>query len=99
MSDSLNISVTIADRPYRLKVKPDEEANVREAAKVINDKIAEYQKAYHANDKQDYLAMVALLYTSENLRKGDVQIQSSDEVENTLNEVDSLLEQLSLTVS
>ncbi|MBX2844644.1 MAG: cell division protein ZapA [Saprospiraceae bacterium] len=95
MSNLLNISVTIADRPYRLKVKPEEEANVREAAKMINDKITEYSNAYHANDKQDYLAMVALLYTSENIKKGAQQISVSDTVEATLDEVDALLENLS----
>ena len=38
-SKLLNIHVTICDRPYRLKVKPEEEEIVRKAARIIAEKI------------------------------------------------------------
>lgn len=68
MSEQLNISVTIAGRPYRLKVSPTEEQNVRLAANAINQRIAEFQNAYSAKDQQDYLAMVSLLFTAEKIQ-------------------------------
>ena len=38
-SKLLNIHVTICDRPYRLKVKPEEEEIVRKTARIIAEKI------------------------------------------------------------
>ncbi len=97
MSDLLNISVTIADRPYRLKVNKEEEAQVRTAAKVLNDKIIEFQNSYHANDKQDYLAMAALLYTTDFLKlegkTNHLQVNENqifEQVEHALSQLDKL---------
>ncbi len=69
--DELTISVTIADRPYRLTIKKEEEETIRKAAKLINEKIKDYSENYAFNDKQDLLAMVSLQYanTSLNLEK------------------------------
>ncbi len=88
---TLNISVSIADRPYRLKVKPEEEADVREAAKKINDRIMEFQKSYHANDKQDYLAMAALLFTTENITNSRTMEARSGSLDENLEEIDDAL--------
>jgi len=61
----ININVIIADRPYPLKVKPEEEEGIRKAAKRLNEKVKEFQNSYEAKDKQDYLAMCALQYAVE----------------------------------
>ena len=45
-SKLLNIHVTICDRPYRLKVKPEEEETVRKAARIIAEKIKELQNLH-----------------------------------------------------
>lgn len=66
MSDELiNINVVIADRPYPLRIKPEEEEKVRAAAKEINNKVKQFQGQYAAKDKQDYLAMCTLMYAVE----------------------------------
>jgi len=57
-----NISVIVADRPYRLKVKNSEVATVKKAAEMIKNKMLELQKQYEVKDKQDYLAMSALTF-------------------------------------
>ncbi len=78
----ININVNICDRPYRLKVKPTEEENVRRAAKLINDKVKDLQSQYSAKDKQDYLAMSALMMMVEKLSSGaDVLIKDNSLVE------------------
>jgi cell division protein ZapA len=71
MSELININLIIADRPYPLKVKPDEEELVRTVAKQINEKVKELQNLYSAKDKQDFLAMSALMSAVEaaNLKK------------------------------
>jgi cell division protein ZapA len=71
MSDSLdeiiNVNVIIADRPYPLKIKRSEEENIRLAARDINEKVKQFQQAYAAKDKQDYLAMCTMMYAVDNL--------------------------------
>ncbi len=64
----LKISVTIADRPYRLNVESEEEeALFREAARLIEEQSKKYASSFAFRDKQDLLAMVALQYTTEAL--------------------------------
>ena len=65
----VHINVIVADRPYRLKIKPKEEEMVRKAAKQINEKIKEFQTVYEAKDKQDYLAMATILFAVEAMNK------------------------------
>lgn len=74
-SDLVNINVIVADRPYPIRVRPDEEPSVRRAAKEINEKVKEFQQVYAAKDKQDYLAMSALMFVLDNVRN-----RSSDKV-------------------
>jgi cell division protein ZapA (FtsZ GTPase activity inhibitor) len=62
--DELTITVNIADRPYRLKIKREEEEIIRKAVKEIELRIREYSEHFAFNDKQDLLAMVLLHYAS-----------------------------------
>lgn len=64
---TININLIIADRPYPLKIKVSEEEDIRIAAKEINQKVKDFQKTYSAKDKQDYLAMCALMISVESM--------------------------------
>jgi len=64
---TININLIIADRPYPLKIKVSEEEDIRIAAKEINQKVKDFQKSYSAKDKQDYLAMCALMIAVEGM--------------------------------
>lgn len=87
----ININVIIADRPYRLKIKPAEEENVRKAAKLINEKVKDFQNVYEAKDKQDYLAMAALMYAVDSVNLKTKSSSSSEELELRLDEIDAIL--------
>jgi len=90
--ESININVIVADRPYRLKVKPSEEDKVRKAAKMIKDKMRELQKQYDVKDKQDFLAMSALMFAVETLNtKKSTPTNNADLIGNKLNELDGIL--------
>lgn len=65
--DELRISIRIADRPYRLTIKKEEEEIVRKAAKEINERLKEYAGNYAFNDKQDLISMVAILFATRAL--------------------------------
>jgi len=62
--EELTITVNIADRPYRLKIKREEEETIRKAVKEIELRIREYSEHFAFNDKQDLMAMVLLHYAS-----------------------------------
>lgn len=55
-----SISITIADRPYKLVIEKEYEELFRKAAKLIDGRIKAYSSNYAYKDKQDLLAMVAL---------------------------------------
>jgi cell division protein ZapA (FtsZ GTPase activity inhibitor) len=76
--DELSITVTIADRIYRLTIDKNEEEIVRKAARQIEERMREYAKTYAYKDKQDLLAMAALQFTTALLNK-DTEKSRSDE--------------------
>jgi cell division protein ZapA (FtsZ GTPase activity inhibitor) len=63
--DELSIKVTISNRVYPLKIKRDDEERVRKAAKLVNDRIKEYEQQFAASDKFDHIAMCALQLANE----------------------------------
>lgn len=54
------VSVNILGRSYKLKISPDDETYLRQAAENINAQAKEYGRHFGYNDFQDLLAMVAL---------------------------------------
>jgi cell division protein ZapA (FtsZ GTPase activity inhibitor) len=78
------ISVIIAERPYRLSVKSEEEEQIfREAGRLIREKMTEYGSTYAFRDKQDLLAMVTLQFAVESLsvkNKAENQAQLNEKL-------------------
>jgi cell division protein ZapA len=58
--EELSISVTIAERAYKMTIAKDEEESVRKAAKRINYEIESMGKIYKNKEKQDLLRMIAI---------------------------------------
>ena len=67
----VSLKVLIAGRSYPLTVKKEDEEGVVNAAKLINEKMKEFEQNYSVRDKQDLLAMCALnlLTTQQNTPK------------------------------
>ncbi len=59
------ITVWLAGRSYRIRVKPEEESAVRKSVKLADDKIAEMKVAYAGKDDQDFMAMTLLSYAAD----------------------------------
>lgn len=90
-TELININLQIAGRFYPLKIKPAEEEVVRRAAKKVNEKVNELQEQYAAKDRQDYLAMCALMNEVE-LLSGKEKVTITDpKVFEKLREIDALL--------
>jgi cell division protein ZapA (FtsZ GTPase activity inhibitor) len=61
----VNIKVEIAGSVYPLKVNAEDEQDIREAVKLINTKIVEFEKNYAVRDKKDLMGMVMLQLVSQ----------------------------------
>src|SRR3978361_648801 len=75
----ISIKINIADKVYPLKVNMEEEEIIRRAAKLINDRIKEYQENYAVRDKQDLLSMCVLHYATSTLKaEKKVAVEDTD---------------------
>ncbi len=78
----ISIKINIADRVYPLKVNMEEEEIIRRAAKLINDRVKEYQENYAVRDKQDLLAMSVLHFATSSLKaEKKVTVEDTDVAE------------------
>ncbi len=89
--DELTISVKIADRPYRMTVRQEEEEVIRKAARLINEKIREYANTYAFNDHQDLLSMVSLWFATSALKAEGKAGTESDELMSGLKALEQVL--------
>ncbi len=90
--DELSITVTIADRIYRLTIDKTEEEIVRKAARQIEERMREYAKTYAYKDKQDLLAMAALQFTTALLNKDTEQGRISEAFSARLKVIEGVLD-------
>ncbi len=65
MQELIPISITIADRTYRIKVEPKDEEMVRKTIKFLNDKVMEFKASFAGKDMQDYVSMVMAWYATQ----------------------------------
>ena len=87
----ISIKINIADRIYPLKVNVEEEEIIRRAAKLINDRIKEFQDNYAVRDKQDLLSMCVLHYATATLKAEKKVMREDMEISDKVYELDRLL--------
>ncbi len=86
----INVNINVVDRSFGLTIRKEEEAVVREAAKLINERVANLRKKYQAQGQRDYLGMALLLITVDYL-KTKQQHESMTDVEGMLHNLDEKL--------
>jgi len=87
----ISIKINIADRVYPLKVNMEEEEIIRRAAKLINDRIKDYQENYAVKDKQDLLSMSVLHYATASLKAERKVTEEDTEIAEKVYQLDDLL--------
>jgi hypothetical protein len=65
MAELIPISIIIADRSYRIRVEPQDEATVRRTVKFINDKVMEFKGHLAGKDMQDYVSMALIWFATQ----------------------------------
>lgn len=88
----ISIKINIADRVYPLRVNMEEEEVIRRAAKIINDRIKEYQDNYAVRDKQDLLSMCVLHYATATLKAEKKRVDEDTEVADRVYQLDQMLD-------
>ncbi len=89
--DELSVKIKIADREYPMKVSLEDEAQVRQAGKLLNDKIKTYRDQFGIDDKQDLLAMVAFDCLMEQMSSSVPDNTIDESVVNKVNYLNHIL--------
>lgn len=92
--DSKQLTVTIAGRPYPLKIKASDEPVIRQIVKEVNEKVNKFQLTYANREKQDCLAMALLGYAVD-LHKATSQVTAAPtpDFSDKLSRIESLLDE------
>lgn len=96
MPDSMSntlipINIVVADRSYRLRIRPEDEEMVRKTIKTLNEKIVDYKTNFAGKDMQDYVAMVLLWYATEQ-QKPTPELVAQANSEERLNKIEEMLD-------
>ncbi|NVJ86288.1 MAG: cell division protein ZapA [Algoriphagus sp.] len=89
--ETLAIRIKIGDREYPMRVKAEDEAKIRHAGKLINEKLRKYKSEFGLDDNQDLLAMVAFDCMVESLETNEVNTEDSEHIRASLAQINSLL--------
>lgn len=92
--EALSVKIKIGDREYPMKVKVEDEAKIRHAGKLINDKIKKYRDEFGLDDRQDLLAMVAFDSMVESMEQNKINTDDSELVESSIVRVNTQLKSL-----
>ncbi len=65
MEELIPVNILVADRNYRVKVKPADEENLRKTMKLVNARLLEFKTNFAGKDMQDYIAMVLIWLATE----------------------------------
>lgn len=89
--EEITINITIANRPYRLTVKREDEELLRKVAVAINEQMSDFSRQYAFKDQQDLLAMVAIQFATSSLKNESEINFRDDHLTEKLNNIDQLL--------
>ncbi len=89
--NTLNITVIIAGRPYKMSVAREQEELIRKATNQVNKAIKDYAHSFEFKDQQDLLAMVALQSTVGSIQLENEKGFREREMEIKLTEIDEVL--------
>ena len=71
MEDFIPVTLWLAGRGYRIRIKKQDEAAVRLAAKIADERITELRSSFAGKDDQDFIAMCLLMYATDQVTEGN----------------------------
>jgi cell division protein ZapA len=85
------LKIMIAGMEYSLRVKEADRENVLEASRLINEKVAEFEKQYNVKEKRDVLAMVFLQTVSQFLQNDNKHSQEANRLRTMLDDLNQMV--------
>ncbi|MBV9963751.1 MAG: cell division protein ZapA [Parafilimonas sp.] len=92
MEQLIPVNILVGDRNYRLKIKPEDEENLRKTMKLINNKLIEFKTHFAGKDMQDYIAMV-LIWLATEQPSVVLSVENLEEVSSKLKNLQQLIEE------
>ncbi len=92
--EHVTIKISIDERNFELTIPQQDEALVKKAAEMVNEKVAKLKESYQTHDKRDYLAMASLLFCVNQLKseaKRDADKTADSDTEDQLLAVENKL--------
>lgn len=89
--ETLAIKLKIGDREYPMRVKTEDESKIRQAGKLINEKLRKYKDEFGLDDNQDLLAMVAFDCMVEALETNEANAGNSEQIKTSILNINALL--------
>lgn len=89
--ETLAIKIKIGDREYPMRVKIEDESKIRQAGKLINEKLRKYKDEFGLDDNQDLLAMVAFDCMVESLETNESNAGDSEHFRTSISNINALL--------
>ncbi len=91
MHTLIPITLLLADRTYRVKVRPEDEETVRRMAKTINEKILEFKTQFAGKDMQDYIAMTLIWFATDQ-QANNPESSEIETITNKLTQLEKMLD-------
>jgi cell division protein ZapA len=89
--ETLAIKIKIGAREYPMRVKIEDESKIRQAGKLINEKLRKYKDEFGLDDNQDLLAMVAFDCMVEALETNEANAGDSEHIKTSILNINALL--------
>jgi cell division protein ZapA len=90
-SDEIRINIIVADRNYRLTIDKADEAKVRRAADMINERVKEYRSVYTDKDYLSLVSMACIQFATSVVKYEDDSAFKDQYLDKQLDTIDALL--------
>jgi cell division protein ZapA (FtsZ GTPase activity inhibitor) len=87
----VSLKINVAGIEYPLRLKEGDAENVQKAARLINEKIAEFEKNYSVKEKRDVLSMVMLQVVSQLLQQDKTKSEELVKLQSLLDELNHMV--------
>ena len=71
MEDFIPVTLWLAGRGYRIRIRKQDEAAVRLAIKIADERITELRTSFAGKDDQDFIAMCLLMYATDQVTESN----------------------------
>ncbi len=85
------LKVIVAGIEYPLRLKEEDVTNAQNAAKLINEKVSEFERNYTVKEKRDVLAMVMLQIVSQQLQEDKNKSEEISKLQGLLDELNRMV--------